>query len=480
VVWSSEAGSEFRVRASLRTAGGGFGSPELVLDVGYVGATGVTVSDLDAAMSPTGSVDAVWTDVVTNAASDHSITLRASRRSPGAGGSWISPKKLDDAAWNPGTPGGTDIDTPHVAALAGGGSVVAWQTGEVAGNSPSYALSAQRTAAGTTYVPLSTMGTASDPSDSIRHVGVAPLAADGALAVWNSGNAVVKGSLRPAGGPFGPSAPLPLDAPKIPSVNDVQLAGNGIGDAAAVTVRMGAYLILDRYDGTPPRLDGFSAPASLTPGQSGQFTVDATDALTSATSPVWDFGDGTTAAGASVGHAYAAPGTYKVAVSSTDSVGNVGTRAATVVVAAPPPLVPAGTTGADAPRITAFSITPRAFSVSSRAARRGAGRRNAAFLYTLSAPARVTISLRRALPGVKVGKRCAAPPRRRVGHPRRCVRYVAAGSLSRAGRTGANRLAFTGRIGRRALRRGTYRATIVARDSAGRRSAARSLLFRVR
>lgn len=51
--------------------------------------------------------------------------------------------------------------------------------------------------------------------------------------------------------------------------------------------------------------------------------------------------------------------------------------------------------------------------------------------------------------------------------------------LSRASRAGANRVRFTGRAGRRALRPGRYRATLTATDAIGIRSKARAITFRV-
>jgi hypothetical protein len=45
---------------------------------------------------------------------------------------------------------------------------------------------------------------------------------------------------------------------------------------------------------------------------------------------------------------------------------------------------------------------------------------------------------------------------------------------------GANRVKFTGRVGRRALKLGRYRARLVASDAAGNRSAGRFVRFRVK
>jgi hypothetical protein len=54
-----------------------------------------------------------------------------------------------------------------------------------------------------------------------------------------------------------------------------------------------------------------------------------------------------------------------------------------------------------------------------------------------------------------------------------------AGKLTRTGKKGANTIKFSGRIGRKALSRGRYRAVITATDAAGNRSAARSVNFRL-
>ncbi len=62
---------------------------------------------------------------------------------------------------------------------------------------------------------------------------------------------------------------------------------------------------------------------------------------------------------------------------------------------------------------------------------------------------------------------------------RRVVRYRRAGALRRSGRAGPRRVAFSGRIGRRALRPGRYRLTISARDGAGNAGRRRVLRFTV-
>lgn len=123
---------------------------------------------------------------------------------------------------------------------------------------------------------------------------------------------------------------------------------------------------------------------------------------------------------------------------------------------------PAGGGGAgtpvdtQAPLIGSFRAAPALFALA-RGATPMAARvpRGTRFRYTLSEPARITITLKRA-------------------HSRRRV-----GVLRRAGAKGANSIRFSGRIGKRALRPGRYRAAIVAIDAAGNRSALRTTAFRV-
>jgi hypothetical protein len=73
----------------------------------------------------------------------------------------------------------------------------------------------------------------------------------------------------------------------------------------------------------------------------------------------------------------------------------------------------------------------------------------------------VTVTLKRAV--------------KRAGH----IRYRAVGSLRRSGARGANAVRFSGRLGRRALRPGRYRAVIRATNAAGNRSTAKTIRLRI-
>lgn len=124
--------------------------------------------------------------------------------------------------------------------------------------------------------------------------------------------------------------------------------------------------------------------------------------------------------------------------------------------------------GDPAPQLSALKLTRKRFAVG----------RGTAFTYTLSEPASVTITIERSLPGRLVGRRCSKPSRK-LARRRRCTRFVAQGKVTGAGAEGANTTRFTGRIGKRALRPGGYRATLRARDAAGNVSLPSGVAFTV-
>ena len=153
--------------------------------------------------------------------------------------------------------------------------------------------------------------------------------------------------------------------------------------------------------------------------------------------------------------------------SSTPPVGSGGGGGASI---------PADT---QAPVIGGFRASPSLFALARAATPVAAAvPRGTQFRYTLSEPARVVLRVKRARPGRRSGGRCVAPsPRLRAAS--RCLRYTTVGTLRRAGAGGANRVRFTGRIGRTALRPGRYRAVIVATDQTGNRSVPRRAAFRI-
>jgi hypothetical protein len=137
-------------------------------------------------------------------------------------------------------------------------------------------------------------------------------------------------------------------------------------------------------------------------------------------------------------------------------------------------------TSASGFRMTNKVFAPQPPKRSSTAAKpRKRAKRGTTFVYRLSENAPVSITVARRTLGRRVGRSCRRATRR-LRKRRRCVRYVRSGTIRvRRTRAGVNRTAFSGRFGRRALRRARYRATLVATDASGSKTRPLRLSFRV-
>jgi hypothetical protein len=137
-----------------------------------------------------------------------------------------------------------------------------------------------------------------------------------------------------------------------------------------------------------------------------------------------------------------------------------------------------------APALTNVRVTNKVFAPVAlvRAGAKRKVKRGTRFRYTLSEPARVTITIERVLPGRVRGRgarRKCVKPTARNRKARRCKRYRRVTRLVAEEQAGRQSTAFSGRVKKRALRRGPYRARLVATDAAGARSAERRIALRI-
>jgi len=122
-----------------------------------------------------------------------------------------------------------------------------------------------------------------------------------------------------------------------------------------------------------------------------------------------------------------------------------------------------------------FAINPKGASEKAVAA---AAKKGTKFVYRVSEASRVVFTIERKQGGRRVGKTCRKPSR---SNRRRkaCTRFTTVGRFAEAAAAGANTKRFSGRIGKRKLSPGSYRATLRAKDPAGNASAAKRLNFKV-
>jgi hypothetical protein len=184
------------------------------------------------------------------------------------------------------------------------------------------------------------------------------------------------------------------------------------------------------------------------------------------------------------------PGTaYTFTVTATNAAGRSlpsGSSNA-VTPTAPAPVSGAGPGATPGPktalRASGFEVSHKRFVVTKKKTALVARKRKTrtpkgtTFTFRLSEAALSRITIARLLPGRKKGKRCVAPRKRLK---KRCTRSRKIGTLTRRKTTaGTNRVQFSGRLGKKTLRPGTYRGTLRAATADGRRSKPVSVKFRI-
>jgi hypothetical protein len=439
---ASPVGSNTAVKVAVRPAGAGtaFGAAE---DVATAAAsTGTPDPDMRVGMAA-GGADAGGTfrvayirSIDSPAPAQSEVLLRS--RPPGGGsvpGSSFAAGTETVVALHQNGPFNLSFDVG-----AGGGSIAAWAEG----TGPS-----SRTVNACIRPPSGPCGTKQPLGSGEVFAPAAAIGAGGAAVVgWRKGSGGGEASFAPAGA-FGPAHSLGTGIQVAPTPEAT--AVDPLGDGVVVTddIASGFVRSINAHvnDSAPPSIAGLSIPGLSDLRQPLAFGATVSDVWSPFTTS-WDFGDGSSAPGPTAGHTYASTGIFNALLTATDAQGNVATQGAAVTVKRIPP------------RILSFGMTHRAFAVGAKPTPLSGARRvpvGTTFRFKLSEAARVRIAIQR----------------------KRGRKWKTVGTLKRRASTKPKRVPFSGRLRRKALALGRYRAVLVATDRTGNRSKPRRLGFRV-
>lgn len=446
-VWEEDVGGETLTDAASRPARGKWHTPEALSTAGE------NANEPRVAVDAHGDAVAVWE----RPAGGKEVIEAATKPAPSV--TWGKPVALTNPAIV------IEPANQQVAIDAQGEAVVTWSW-LIGGIHDVVEATEGRTSSSVWQTPVALSAPGANVEEAPQ---VAVNGAGNATVVWersNGTNEIIEAaSGLAASGSW--QTPVSLSAAG-KEAGEPQVALDAQGNAVAVWKRFdGADYIAEAagFDAAGPLLNSLAIPATGTVGQSLAFSVSPFDVWSALGATSWSFGDGTSQMGTSVTHAYGAPGTYSVNVTSLDALGNAtstsGAISITAPAAAPKVLAPV------APRITGARLSHSRFRVSKRATAISAKTKvpqGTSFHFTLSEGAKLQIAFERSAAGLRSGKRCVAPSTKlRRRHAKHCTRTLTIGTLTRAReQQGVNSLGFSGRIGKRALAHGAYRAVLTA------------------
>ncbi len=309
VAWERNNGTYDIVEAALRPAGGSFGAAPGALRRRRERARSVRRDKRRGRHR--GRVDSL----------ERQRRSRAGGRAPGGRSIRVLPSTSRAPTTTP--------STPAVALDAHGDPTVVWSfadavevsSGTASGTFPTTPAHAQR-------LRDSSPSIAEDP------------AGDMLVGYFDPEDDAAHASFRPAGGLF--SAPQQV-SPLKEAVNPSS-GSEALGLGVAIDAQGDGVFGFDTIDGAEtlasaslldavgPLLTELSIPATATAGRPVAFSVAPLDQLSGLGSTTWSFGDASAASGASVTHTFANPGTYTVAVTATDTLGNATTQTGEITV----------------------------------------------------------------------------------------------------------------------------------------------------
>jgi hypothetical protein len=222
--------------------------------------------------------------------------------------------------------------------------------------------------------------------------------------------------------------------------DEPKVAVDAQGDAVAVWQHYTATNFIveaSGYDSAGPLLDSLQIPATGIARQPVSFSVSPFDVWSALGTTSWSFGDGTSASGTSVTHTYAAAaaGSYHVTLTSADALGNTSSTSATITISR-------ATTKLQPPAITAARLTNTRFRVARQATAITAKKTplGTTVRFTLSAAAKLQITITSTAAGLRHGRSCLAPTAKlKRAHAKHCTRTLTVGHTHTSQRAAGSR-----------------------------------------
>lgn len=446
-IWQRSNGTNLIIQAASHNPGGAWSAP---VDLS---AAGQDAGAPQVAIDPNGGAVAVW---------DRQLIVQSSVRPPGS--AWQAPTNVSAGCGVP--------PVPRVAVAPQGTAAVVWTC--FVGSST--AVQASLRPAGGGWDPafnLTPGGSALTPQVTFDQQGKA-------IAIWTiAGRWVIQSASRPAGGGWQPAVDVTSNG-QVSS--EPQIGVDSRGNAVGVWRRSdNGHFIAQAglFDAVGPLLNAISIPIAGWTGQALSFSVSPLDLWSAVGATQWTFGDGTSATGNAVSHAYAATGTYDVGVTSVDAMGNANATTSKVTIGTGSGGSGSGGTGTTtngtngSPPVTetitqlvlskpVLQPAPAGPTVITRLTKTGTRVR-----ITMTGAATVIFKVERAMTGRRVGTKCVKKTSRNRSR-KSCKGFAAVpGQFSRKVPKGSSAFTFSGRIAGHRLGAGRYR--LVATPVAGTR-----------
>ena len=307
------------IQAAFRPAGDSFGSPE---DLTTSAPACDCPMPTDVAFDAQGNATAVWSrfdGTTLDPTPDGNFRVQAALRP--AGGGFATAQDISEDGQDAGQNAGLDV-----AVDPAGNALAIWTRSD--GTDPR--VQAAFRPAGGAFATGTNISAAGE-SACCAQVEFGPLG--DAIAVWeqkpDGSNQRIRAAHRPAGGSFGGAEDLSGEGED--DACCPRFAFDGQGNAIVAwssgDIEGGSQQRVHAaagYDAAGPQMRGLQFPSS--PSHTPLlFSVSPLDVWSPIASTTWSFGDGGTAAGNSVTHAYTRAGSYLASVTSTDAVGNSST-----------------------------------------------------------------------------------------------------------------------------------------------------------